>query len=84
MVLRFPHSDRYGSIYILLHVNIPYPFMSAAFVKDSLIPIVKFWLFFKHHVFIGMWVNVRVLDSIPLNHMSAFMTVLSCFMSIAL
>ena len=54
--------------------------MPAPFVEDVLlVPSYKFGLFVKKQVFIGVWVNIRVFNSIPLVYLSIFVPIPSCF-----
>ena len=54
--------------------------MPAPFVEDVFFfPLCNFSFFVKNQMFLGMWICVRVFDSIPSIHMSVFRTVLSCF-----
>ena len=54
--------------------------MPAPFVEDVLfVPSYKFGLFVKNQVFIGVWGNIRVFNSIPVVYQSIFVPVSSCF-----
>ena len=44
--------------------------------------IVPLWLLCQNQVFIGVWMNVRVFDLIPLVHVSVFMSIPSCYVLI--
>ena len=53
---------------------------AAPFVKDAFFfPLYKFSSFVKNQVFIGLWINIQVFDSIPLVNVSDFMPVPSSF-----
>ena len=60
--LSFVHGDRLGSICILLYPVVPAPQL----VEDAFFPLYNFGFFVKNQVFIGVWINVRVFDSISL------------------
>ena len=50
------------------------------FIEDVLFfPLYDFGFFVKNQMFIGVWIYVRVFNSIPLIHMSVFMPILNCF-----
>ena len=54
--------------------------MPAPFVEDAFFfPLYNFGFFVKNQEFIGMWINIRVFNSISFIHVSIFMTVPSCF-----
>ena len=58
--------------------------MLAPFVEDAFyFPLYNFSFFVKNHVhicvFIGVWINIMVFDSIPLVHLSVFMLISRCF-----
>ena len=54
--------------------------MSVPFVKDaSFLPLYNFSFFVENQVFIGLLINIRVFDSIPLVNISVFVPIPSCF-----
>ena len=54
--------------------------MPAPFVEDvPFVPSYKFGLFVKNQVFIGVWGNIRVFNSIALVYQSIFVPIPSCF-----
>ena len=54
--------------------------MHAPFIKDAFFTsLYNFSFFVKNQVFIGLWINIWVLDSIPLVNLSVFMAKPSCF-----
>ena len=54
--------------------------MPASFVEDAfLFLLYTFSFFVKNQVFIGVWVNIKVLDSIPLVNLSLLMSLPSGF-----
>ena len=79
MNLSFVHSDRYGSTFILLQVDIQLC-QPAPFVKDAFfLPLYNFSSFVENQVFIGLWINIWVFDSIPFVNVSVFVPIPSCF-----
>ena len=52
--------------------------MSKPFV-DAFFPLYNFSFFVKNQVFIGVWINIWVFNSIPMVDLSVFMPVPSCF-----
>ena len=76
--LSFVHGDRYGTISILLHVDIQ-------FCVHHLLKMLSFFhfiilaSFFKNGLFIDIWINIWIFDLIPLVNLSVFMTIPSCF-----
>ena len=55
-------------------------FIPVPFVKDAfLFLLYHFGFFVRNQVFIDMWINVRVFDSIPLVQMFVFMPIPSSF-----
>ena len=56
--------------------------MAAPFVEDAFFfPLYNFSFFVKNRVFVGVWINILVFDSIPLVNQSVFMSIPSCFHS---
>ena len=54
--------------------------MPAPFVEDAFFfPLHNFSFFIKNQVFIGVWIDIWVFDSIPLVNLSVFMSIPSCF-----
>ena len=54
--------------------------MPAPFVENAFfLPLYNFCSFVKNQVFIGVWINIRVFNSIPLINVSVFMSISSCF-----
>ena len=54
--------------------------MPAPFVEDAIFfPLCRFSIFVKNKVFVGVWVNIRVFNLIPLVYLSIFVPVPSCF-----
>ena len=54
--------------------------MTALFVKDAFFfPLYTFGFVVKNQVFLGVWINVRVFNLIPLFHMSVFIPLSSYF-----
>ena len=52
----------------------------APFVEDTFFfPLYNFSFLVKNQVFIGVWINVQVLDLMPLVNLSVLMPVPSCF-----
>ena len=76
MNLSIVHGNRYGSMCILLHIDIQ---LSAPYLEDAFFPLHNLSFFVKTQVFIGLWINIRVFDSIPLVHLSVFMPIPSSF-----
>ena len=73
--LEFMHGDRYGSVFILLQVDIQ-------LFKFHLLNMLSFFYFIllvslsKIQVFLGMWIDTWVFDMIPLVFLSVFMSIL--------
>ena len=54
--------------------------MPVPFVEDAFfIPLYNFSFFVKNQVSIGVWINIRVLNSIPLVSLFVFIPIASCF-----
>ena len=53
--------------------------MPAAFVKEAFFPLYNFSFFVKTQVLIGVWINIRVFNSIPSVNISVFLPIQSCF-----
>ena len=54
--------------------------MPAPFVEDAIfVTVYIFGLFVKNQVFIGVWVNFMVFNSIPFVYLSMFVPIPSCF-----
>ena len=53
--------------------------MPAPFVEDTFFPLYNLSFFVKNQVFIGVWINIRVFNSIPLVNVSVFIPIPSCF-----
>ena len=68
---------KYGSICILLHVDIQ--LCQHHLLKMLFFPLYNFSFFVKNQVFIGVQINIQVFDLIPLVHLSVFMPILICF-----
>ena len=75
--LEFCAWDKYGSIFILLPVDIQ--LCQYHLLKMFFFSIAHFGFFNKNYLFIGVWINVGVFNSIPLIHVHIFVTRPSCF-----
>ena len=54
--------------------------MPAPFVEDAFFfPFYNFSFFVKIQVFVGVWVNIRIFNSIPFVYLSIFVPILGCF-----
>ena len=54
--------------------------MPAPFVEDAcFFPYYNFSFFVKNQVFIGVWMNIWIFYSIPLDTLFVFMTIPDCF-----
>ena len=54
--------------------------MPAPFIEDAfLFPLNNVSFFVKNQMFIGVWINVRVFNSISLVHLSVVMPIPACF-----
>ena len=54
--------------------------MPALFVEDAFfLPVYNFISFDENQVFIVLWINIQVFDSIPFVNLSVFMFIQSCF-----
>ena len=54
--------------------------MPVSFVEDVFFtPLYDFLFFVKNQVFMSVWINIRVIDSIPFVHLSVYMPIPSCF-----
>ena len=77
------HGNRYGSICILqpfdVHIMLG-PFAEYAFY----IPFYIFSFFVKNWVSVGVWIDIRVFNSISLVLLSVFMPIPGCFSIVAL
>ena len=73
----FVHDDRYGSIFILVHVDIQ--LCQHHLLNMLSFSIEYFLLLCQNQVFIGVWIGIRVFDSVPLVLLSVFMLTQSCF-----
>ena len=72
----FVCGDRYGSICILLHVDIQ--LCQYHLLKMFSFSMYNFNFFVKTQVFVCVWIN-QIFNWIPLVHLSVFMPVSSCF-----
>ena len=80
--LSFEHGDRHGSICNLLHTIIQLSQHHLLKMLSSLPPLLppsSFSCFVENQVFIGVWVNIGVFDSIPLVYLSIFVPRPGCF-----
>ena len=76
--LIFVHGDRYGTVFIFLHVDIQlcqHHLLSML----SFFPFDVFCFFVKNQMFEGVWINIRVFYSVPLVLLSVFMPKSGCF-----
>ena len=53
--------------------------MPAPCAEDAFFLLYNFSFFVKNQVFIGMWIQIRVFDSILLVHLPVSMPILRCF-----
>ena len=54
--------------------------MPAPFIKDAFFfTLYNFSFFVKNQELLGVWINIRIFDLIPLFNLSVFMPVPSCF-----
>ena len=70
----FFHGDKHGPIFILLHVDsqlCQYHLLNML----SVFPFYVIFFFDKNQVFIGMWINIWVFNSVPLVLLSVFMPI---------
>ena len=80
--LSFVHGNRYGSIFILHHVDIQ--LCQHHLLKMLCFPLYNFTFFVKIQVFIGVRIVIWVFNSLPLVNLSVFMPYQSVFISGAL
>ena len=74
--LSFVHGDIHGSICSLLH----HPIVPAPFVEDAFLSSLYFFIcFVENQVFVGVWINIGIFDSIPLVYLSIFVPRPGCF-----
>ena len=70
--LSYIHWDRYGSICILLHVDIQL-WQNHLLQMLSFFPLFNFVFFVKNQIFLVVWINIWVFNLISLVHQSVFM-----------
>ena len=76
--LSFVHGDWYGSIFIFLYVHIQ--LCQHHLLKMlSFFHLIFFCSFVKNQVFVGVWINIWVFNSIPLVLLSVLMPIPVCF-----
>ena len=64
-----------------VEINITYILnLKVTFLKDAFFfPLYNFHFFVKNGMFIGVWINIQVFNSIPFVNVSVFMPIPSCF-----
>ena len=74
--LSFVHGDRYGFIFILPHVDIQ---LCQHYMLNMLFfPFDIFYFFIKYRMFKDVWIDIRVLCSVPLVLLSVLMPIPGC------
>ena len=74
--LSFVHGDRYGSIFILLHVDIQHHLLNMF----SFFHLIFFAFFFiKGQVFKDVWIDIWIFYLVPLVLLSVLMPIPGCF-----
>ena len=77
LVLSFMHDNRYGSIFIHLHLDIQ--FMPAFVEYAFFFSFLYFYFFVKNQVFLGVWINIWVFGLGSRVFLSFLMPVPGCF-----
>ena len=70
----FVLGDRYGSISNLIYVDIQ-------LFQHHLLNMLSFFHFFlcQNQVFVALWIDIQVFDTVPLLLLSVFMPIPDCF-----